>query len=196
METAGLETKLNTSTSSFTTRPPELKSEATKSGTAKGNAKSGSEKLKVGAATVEAIMMDAAKADSTKADPAFLNKKESNERGKQDPPRRTGLHNFSRACYQLAVIQCLNTVQALVDHLRPQHSRVLEEIRLTGSGKHNLHKMACAQRKKGKGIRNNFTSTKAQMFVVRKDAESFSALITSQFNSGVSRRCTRTHADS
>lgn len=76
-----------------------------------------------------------------------------------------GLHNFSNACYQLAVIQCLDTVQALVDHLRAQRSGVIIDTRLTGLGEDRFLQMAGSQKRKD--IKNIFKSSKALMLVVR-----------------------------
>jgi hypothetical protein len=106
--------------------------------------------------------------EEPQAEAPFLNEGNSNHRYNQEPsPKRMGLYNFSNACYQLAVIQCLYTVQALVDHLRAQRSRVLRDAKLTGLGDDSF-----ARSHRVKVIRNIFKRSKALMYVARNPANS------------------------
>lgn len=137
----GFERTLEIGKDSSTVSDPKPKSEAIGFVEAKRNANRGIERPKVETAPLNEVIL--------------------NRVYNQDPPKRMGLHNFSNACYQLAVIQCLDTVQALVDHLRAQRSRVILDTRLTGLGEDSL--LQVARSKKAKHIKKTFKSSKALM---------------------------------
>lgn len=94
------------------------------------------------------------------ASPTKLN---SNQAYNQEPFKLMGLYNFSNACYQLAVIQCLDTVQALVDHLRAQRSRMVLDTRLTELG--GERGLQAGHHHKKKDIKRIFKASKALMWV-------------------------------
>ena len=83
---------------------------------------------------------------------------------KQERSMRMGLYNHSNACYQLAVIQCLNTVQPLVDHLRAQCSRSIRDTRMTGLVRASFPQVS--RPRKGKGMKNILKASKARMCVL------------------------------
>jgi ubiquitin C-terminal hydrolase len=142
----GIQKNFNPSKDSLTSSRFKPNNEPITFGMAKGNAKK--------------------KIDETQAEAPFLNEGNSNHRYNQEPAsKRMGLYNFSNACYQLAVIQCLYTVQALVDHLRAQRSRVLRDAKLTGLGDDNF-----ARSHRVKVIKNIFKRSKALMYVPRNPA--------------------------
>lgn len=86
-------------------------------------------------------------------------------KAEDDPPRKgksikldqearpcTGLLNFKRACYQLAVIQCLDTVPELVDHLRQSRDKTLKSDVLCGLTEPDLAKIRASQTRKRQGV--------------------------------------------
>lgn len=87
----------------------------------------------------------------------------------EGPRKPIGLHNFHRACYQNAIIQCLSEIPELVEYLRSKRFRILDNTELRAFSETDLTKIRGVRSQRrgspAQSVHDAFQKSKALVYV-------------------------------